>query len=60
MFLHPANEVWGKVIFLHLSVCPQGMVKASVVKWGVVKGGEGVWLIYVLTLVMIKIYVVFC
>ena len=23
-WLSPANEVWGKVQFLHLSVCPQG------------------------------------
>ena len=22
-FLPPANEVWGKVMFLHLTVCPQ-------------------------------------
>ena len=28
LLLPPANEVWGKVMFLHLSVCPQG-------EWGV-------------------------
>ena len=51
-FLPPANEVWGKVIFLHLSVIlftgwvpgPGGcLVPGGTWSWRVCSGGGGAW-----------------
>ena len=44
-FLPPAKEVWGNVIFLQASVCPQGCLCPGVSdqevsdQWGLCRGG---------------------